>query len=72
MKLISVVTPCYNEEENVRDVYQQVKDVFADIGFKAAKIEYVQPARKRGLLRITSIPCTTPLCLALPTTLRYP
>lgn len=31
MKLISVVTPCYNEEENVIDVYQQVKAVFADL-----------------------------------------
>lgn len=31
MKLISVVTACYNEEENVREVYEQVKQVFADI-----------------------------------------
>ena len=30
-KLISIVTPCFNEEGNVRDVYQQVKDVFAQI-----------------------------------------
>lgn len=28
MKLISVVTPCYNEEENVEEVYRRVKDVF--------------------------------------------
>lgn len=28
-KTISLVTPCYNEEENVRDVYQAVKDLFA-------------------------------------------
>ena len=28
MKLISVITPCYNEEENVRNVYEQVKQVF--------------------------------------------
>jgi glycosyltransferase involved in cell wall biosynthesis len=28
-KLISIVTPCFNEEENVKEVYQQVKDVFA-------------------------------------------
>ena len=27
--LISVVTPCYNEEDNVEEVYQQVKEVFA-------------------------------------------
>ena len=27
-KLISIVTPCYNEEANVEEVYKQVKDVF--------------------------------------------
>lgn len=30
MKLISVVTACYNEEENIEDVYTQVKAVFAE------------------------------------------
>ena len=24
-KLISIVTPCYNEEENITEVYEQVK-----------------------------------------------
>ncbi len=28
MKLISVVTPCFNEEENIGEVYKQVKKVF--------------------------------------------
>jgi len=28
MKLISIVTPCYNEEQNVETLYQQVKDIF--------------------------------------------
>jgi len=27
MNLISVVTPCFNEELNIESVYQQVKDV---------------------------------------------
>jgi len=31
-KLISVVSGCYNEEENVRECYEQVKKVFADLG----------------------------------------
>jgi glycosyltransferase involved in cell wall biosynthesis len=31
MKLISIVTPCFNEEQNVEDVYQQVKDVLAKL-----------------------------------------
>ena len=28
MKLISIMTPCYNEEQNVAEVYQRVKAVF--------------------------------------------
>ncbi len=31
MTLISVVTPCYNEEDNVAEVYRQVKEVFDDL-----------------------------------------
>lgn len=31
MKLISVVTPCFNEEENVAEVYGQVKEVFSQL-----------------------------------------
>jgi glycosyltransferase involved in cell wall biosynthesis len=30
--LISVITPCYNEAENVKEAYCQVKRVFADLG----------------------------------------
>jgi glycosyltransferase involved in cell wall biosynthesis len=35
-KTISIVTPCYNEEENVLNVYNQVREVMAGIG----KYEY--------------------------------
>lgn len=31
MKFISVVTPCYNEEENVVELYSQVKDIFSNL-----------------------------------------
>ena len=31
MKLISVVTPCYNEEQNVETLYRQVKEVFKNL-----------------------------------------
>lgn len=31
MKLISVVTACYNEEQNIYEVYEQVKAVFKDL-----------------------------------------
>ncbi|MFZ1936941.1 MAG: glycosyltransferase family 2 protein [Thermoguttaceae bacterium] len=32
MKLISIVTPCYNEEANVEECYRQVKAIFAALG----------------------------------------
>jgi glycosyltransferase involved in cell wall biosynthesis len=31
MQLISVVTPCYNEEENVEELYKQIKAQFANL-----------------------------------------
>jgi len=32
MKLISVVTPCYNEEPNVREVYERVRSLMLQLG----------------------------------------
>lgn len=34
MKLISVVTPCYNEEKNVEDIYLRVKDIFQGLNYR--------------------------------------
>jgi glycosyltransferase involved in cell wall biosynthesis len=31
MKTITIVTPCYNEEENIEGIYLEVKKVFADL-----------------------------------------
>ncbi|MBY9077513.1 glycosyltransferase family 2 protein [Paenibacillus sp. CGMCC 1.18879] len=31
MKTISIVTPCYNEEDNVEELYKQVKNVFENL-----------------------------------------
>ncbi|MDO9542678.1 MAG: glycosyltransferase family 2 protein [Kiritimatiellia bacterium] len=31
MKLISIITPCYNEEQNVRELYEKVKQVMAEM-----------------------------------------
>jgi glycosyltransferase involved in cell wall biosynthesis len=31
MKLISIVTPCFNEEENVEELYRQVKAIFEQL-----------------------------------------
>jgi polyisoprenyl-phosphate glycosyltransferase len=32
LKSISIVTPCYNEEDNAEEVYKRVRDVMAQIG----------------------------------------
>jgi len=40
MKSISIVTPCYNEEENVEEVYRQVKEVFSNLK-KDYKYEHI-------------------------------
>lgn len=29
-KIISIITPCYNEEDNIQECYQRVKDVFIE------------------------------------------
>jgi len=34
MKKISVMTPCYNEEENVFKLYSEVKDIFANLNYQ--------------------------------------
>jgi glycosyltransferase involved in cell wall biosynthesis len=39
MKLISIVTPCYNEEENVREVYQRVRAVMGAL--PACRYEHI-------------------------------
>jgi glycosyltransferase involved in cell wall biosynthesis len=39
MKLISVMTPCYNEEDNVADLYDRVKQVFA--GLNGYEFEHI-------------------------------
>ncbi len=31
MKLITIVTPCFNEEQNIETIYQEVKNVFQDL-----------------------------------------
>ncbi|MBS1985922.1 MAG: glycosyltransferase family 2 protein [Bdellovibrionales bacterium] len=46
MKLISIVTPCFNEEENVDELHAQIRDVFAKLpGYDYEHI-YVDNASK--------------------------
>lgn len=52
MKLISIVTPCYNEEENVAGLYNEVKNIFA--GLKNYRYEhlFIDNASKDNTVKI--------------------
>jgi glycosyltransferase involved in cell wall biosynthesis len=52
MKLISVVTPCYNEEENVRELYAQVKAAFASMGRYRYEHIFIDNASTDGTVAI--------------------
>ena len=51
-KLISVVSACYNEEGNVRECYEQVKKVFAEIGRYRYEHLFIDNASKDGTAAI--------------------
>ena len=34
MKRISIVTPCFNEEENVKELYERIRKVMAGFNYK--------------------------------------
>ncbi len=50
MKTISVVTPCYNEEANVREVYERVKAVIAALGNYRYEHIFIDNASRDGTL----------------------
>jgi glycosyltransferase involved in cell wall biosynthesis len=52
MRLISVVTPCYNEQENVREVYDRVKGVFAKLGKYRYEHIFIDNASRDGTVEI--------------------
>ena len=52
MKLISVVSGCFNEELNVRDLYEQVKQVFADLGAYSYEHIFIDNASKDRTVEI--------------------
>jgi glycosyltransferase involved in cell wall biosynthesis len=52
MKLISIVTACYNEEENIEELYAQVKEVFSRLpGYHYEHI-FIDNASKDRTVRI--------------------
>ena len=51
-KLISVMSPCYNEEQNVRECYEQVKKVFQEIGRYRYEHIFIDNASKDGTLAV--------------------
>jgi glycosyltransferase involved in cell wall biosynthesis len=52
MRLISVITPCYNEAENVRDVYEQVRKVFDDFPQYSFEHIFIDNASKDATVAI--------------------
>jgi len=46
LKHISVVTPCYNEEENVAEIYAQVKNIFDALGRYSYEHIFIDNASK--------------------------
>ncbi len=45
-KLISIVTPCYNEEGNVEELYKRVKDIFGNNGHYRYEHIFIDNASK--------------------------
>lgn len=48
MKHISIITPTYNEEENVRPLYETVKKLFADLGSYSYEHIFIDNCSKDG------------------------
>ncbi|KEQ27942.1 glycosyltransferase family 2 protein [Paenibacillus tyrfis] len=52
MKLISIVTPCYNEEGNVEEVYRQVRQIFEELKIYQYEHIFIDNASKDNTLSI--------------------
>ncbi|MFA6923069.1 MAG: glycosyltransferase family 2 protein [Bacteroidales bacterium] len=52
MKLISIVTPCYNEEENVEELYSQVKTIFEKLDKYRFEMIFIDNASKDNTVLI--------------------
>jgi glycosyltransferase involved in cell wall biosynthesis len=49
---ISLVMPCYNEEENIREAYEQVKQVLAQLPDCTYEHIFIDNASKDGTVAI--------------------
>ncbi|OKP66671.1 dolichol monophosphate mannose synthase [Paenibacillus sp. P3E] len=52
MKLISIVTPCFNEEDNVEEIYRQVKEVFENLPDYTYEHIFIDNSSKDGTVEI--------------------
>lgn len=55
MKLISVVTPCYNEEENIEAVHLGIKEVFGGLDYQYEHIFIDNASRDNTVARLKKI-----------------
>jgi glycosyltransferase involved in cell wall biosynthesis len=52
VKLVSIVTPCFNEEGNVRELYEQVRNVFEKLGRYRREHIFIDNASTDGTVAI--------------------
>ncbi|MFM2322409.1 MAG: hypothetical protein RLZZ225_562 [Pseudomonadota bacterium] len=52
MKLISIVIPCFNEEENILELYHQIKNVFKKNPFYNYESIFIDNASKDGTVNV--------------------
>ncbi len=52
MKLISIVAPCFNEAENVRELYDRIKNVMMHLSKYKYELIFIDNASKDNTLSI--------------------
>ena len=52
MKAITVITPCYNEEGNVREVYERVREAMRELGRYRYEHLFIDNASADGTVRV--------------------
>ncbi|MCL5671412.1 MAG: glycosyltransferase family 2 protein [Acidobacteria bacterium] len=52
MKSISIITPCYNEEANVRELYERVRAVMCQLGRYRYEHIFIDNASEDGTVRV--------------------